>query len=56
MDQHMKTLGQVAYEQACGDCEEWSTLDDELQSDWEAIANVVASEVIFRTEEGLKLL
>lgn len=56
MDQHKKTLGQIAYEQACGNCEEWDSMEDTEQSNWEAIANVVASEVIYRIEEGLKQL
>jgi len=56
MDQHKKTLGQIAFEQACGETDNWDNLEGTEQSDWEAIANVISTEVLYRIEEGLKLL
>jgi len=56
MDQHKKTLGQIAFEQACGGTDNWDNLEGTEQSDWEAVANVISTEVLYRIEEGLKLL
>lgn len=61
MNQHKKTLGQIAYEQSelefdPIDREAWEDCGNVEQEHWEAIANVVSSEVLYRIEEGLKLL
>lgn len=60
MDYHEKSLGRIAYERHFAgigsEVVPWNELEAEFVVLWEKTANTVASEVIYRIEEGLKML
>ena len=60
MEYHQKSLGRIAYERHFSglgkEAVPWDDLEAEFVVLWEKTANTVASEVIYRIEEGLKML